>query len=215
MLKVTTLDHEIPSDEAAWTVHQGPHLPAFLLPYNNPPADIIKRDWDFTADRQYVFRTASLDHILALQNLQCLNNPGRGDCAWFSVIELESGNLNSRFTNVRAFRNLVSDYITNHPEEIEYLANYLQVTGDRRPTWKQQLLISIRTRGNDADWEQLHIIAQALQTVIQIIDMQNHQTQNIEPNRSISLDPAPMIQIAYRRHNAIFAYYDMTLNFGH
>jgi hypothetical protein len=82
----------------------------------------------------------------------------------------------------------------------------LEVTGDRRPTWKQQLLTSISTSGNDTDWEQLHVIAQALQAIIQITDVQNHQTQNIKPNRPISLDPALIIQIAYRRHNAIFAY---------
>jgi hypothetical protein len=79
----------------------GPISTSFSSPLQHPPADVIKRDWDFTLDRQYVFRTASLDRILAPQNLQCLHNPGRGDCAWFSMID--SGNLNSRFPNVRAF----------------------------------------------------------------------------------------------------------------
>jgi hypothetical protein len=71
----------------------GPVSTCVSSPLQHPPADIIKRDWDFTTDRQYVFRTASLDRILAPQNLQCLDNPGRGDCAWFSIIN--SGNLNS------------------------------------------------------------------------------------------------------------------------
>jgi hypothetical protein len=99
---------------------------------------------------------------------------------------------------VLALRNFVSDYAVNHPEEIEYLAHFLQVTGDRCPTWKQQLHTSISTSGNDADWEQIHAVAQPLQTEIQITDVQNHETQSIKPNRPISLDPAPITQIAYR-----------------
>jgi hypothetical protein len=69
----------------------GPISTSFSSPITHPSADVIKRDWDFTVDGQYVFRTASLDRILAPQNLQCLNNPWRGDCAWFSIID--SGNL--------------------------------------------------------------------------------------------------------------------------
>jgi hypothetical protein len=85
----------------------GPISTSLSSPLQHPPADVIKRDWDFTLDRQYVFRPASLDSILEPQNLQCLNNPGRGDCAWFSIID--SGNLHSRFSNVLAYRNFVSD----------------------------------------------------------------------------------------------------------
>jgi hypothetical protein len=41
----------------------GPASTSFSPPLQHPPNDIVKRDWDFTANRQYVFRTASLDRL--------------------------------------------------------------------------------------------------------------------------------------------------------
>ena len=124
---------------------------------NAVSSDTILRDWTRTAGGQYVFGTASLDRTLESQSLQCLNNPGRGDCAWFSIID--SGNMSSRFPQVSNLRKFVHDYAFTNPSEMEHVAQFLQIPDDQRPEWKRKLLISIRTNGVDADFDQLHFDA--------------------------------------------------------
>ena len=175
---------------------------------NQDSADQIRSDWTFTPEGQYVFGSASLDRILQHQNLQCLNNPGRGNCAWFSIID--AGKLHSRFNHVRMLRQHVHDYAVAQPAAVDQLATFLQIPVSDRSAWRHQLLTSIRTMGKDADFSQLHLAAQALQSEIQITDVQTHQVHRIQPH-SPGLSPAapvPVIKIAHRRHNAIPAYDD-------
>jgi hypothetical protein len=103
-------------------IQVGAHLTS---PVNAISSDIIRRDWTLTRKRQYVFGTASLDRSLESQGLQCLDNPGGGNCAWHAI--LDSGRLHSRFKNVSAIRNFVHEYAVNHPEEVDNVARFLQI----------------------------------------------------------------------------------------
>ena len=179
-----------------------PSIPAAVP---NVSTDTIRRDWTLTANGQYVFRTLSLDRALLSSNLQCLDNPGGGDCGWHSVID--AGNLSSRFPRVTILRRFVCDYARAHPQELEQLAAYLQIDPAQRADWKRRLLASILTSGVDIDFEQLHITSQALNAVIIVTDIQTHSDHRIQPVNS-GVSHLEIIRIAHRRHNAIQAYDD-------
>jgi hypothetical protein len=83
----------------------------------------IRHNWTLTSGGQYVFGTASLDRILQPQDLQCLDNPGGGNCAWYAL--LDSWKL--RFSNQRALCNFVYEYARQHPDETDIVANFLQI----------------------------------------------------------------------------------------
>ncbi len=76
-----------------------------------------------------MFGTASLDSILQPQDLQCLDNPGGGNCAWYAL--LDSGKL--RFSTQRALRTFVYEYARQHPDETGIVADFLQIHLPQRP----------------------------------------------------------------------------------
>jgi hypothetical protein len=96
----------------------------------------------------------------------------------------------------------------NNPLEVDRVADFMQIPSPQRSEWQRQLLISLGTNGHDADFAQLHLTAQALHSEIAITDVQTHRIHRILPNLSASLlqAPAPVIRIAHRRHNTLFAY---------
>ena len=166
----------------------------------------IRRDWTLNREDQYIYGTISLDRFLRPLGLQCIENPGCGDCAWYSI--LEAGKLNSKYPNVRDIRRFVHDFGQRHPGELDHLAHFSQIPLAQQPEWKKQLLHSILTNGTDADSDQIHLAAVALNSQIAVYDVQTHQARFFNSNPpGHGQNLLSIINIAHRRHN-VFQGYD-------
>ena len=79
----------------------------------SPPAVTraeLAQDWTRAADGTYKYGTASLDRVLVSQGLQCLDNPGNGNCAWYSLLD---AGLGAMYSSYRQVKNTVHIFLCN------------------------------------------------------------------------------------------------------
>ena len=186
---------------------------------------IIQRDWTLTEHGQYIFGTASLHRRLAQQGLQCKDNPGQGNCLWYSL--LDAGLHSESYPTYQRLKRDVYDFAQRNSSHIEnYLAEFLQIPTSRRSrlraAWLAGLLTNLRTPGRDADFDQLSVAAIAVGRHVHVHDVENHRVEEIcgtRPWDPLHVVPDQPLHIAYRRHQTIWAYHrqfnPLALSSGH
>ena len=209
--KSRSLSHRLgPAPGRGGTAETEPASPAPRpAPPNHVTPELIRQDWTLNADGLYIFGTASLDRLLASSNQCTLDNPGRGNCAWYALQGNGSHPATARFASYQELKAYILDFATrNRHHLLHSIAAELAIPDAQREAWIQQLLIALTTNGSDADFDQLRVAAMALHTPILIRDVGTHSSQLIAASCPWDSHPPTTlpIPIAYRLHNKFWAY---------